>query len=120
MNSSFARSLLAGAIILTVASPVWAAGATKGASAKEPKMERKAVANGTEEIKKLQNALKAKGQDPGAVDGIMGEKTRAALKAFQEASGLKVTGKLDDQTAQKLGVEKHETLANKETKKETK
>jgi peptidoglycan hydrolase-like protein with peptidoglycan-binding domain len=36
----------------------------------------------------------------------MGPKTQAALKAFQKASGLKETGKLDDQTAEKLGVEK--------------
>ncbi|MBI4527753.1 MAG: peptidoglycan-binding protein [Deltaproteobacteria bacterium] len=82
-------------------------------------METKAPARGSEETKKVQEALKAKGQDPGPIDGIMGPKTRNALKAYQEASGLKATGRLDDQTAEKLGVEKPKSMA-KEGKKETK
>lgn len=56
-------------------------------------------------IKEAQQALKDKGYDPGAVDGVMGAKTKEALKSFQSASNLKATGTLDAQTAEKLGVQ---------------
>jgi peptidoglycan hydrolase-like protein with peptidoglycan-binding domain len=42
----------------------------------------------------------------GEVDGEMGPRTQAALRAFQEAHGLEVTGELDDETTSKL-VEEH-------------
>lgn len=57
------------------------------------------------EIKKVQQALKEKGQDPGPIDGVMGSKTKDALKAFQEKQGLTATGSLDDQTKKALGME---------------
>jgi Putative peptidoglycan binding domain len=56
-------------------------------------------------IKEAQQALKDKGYDPGAVDGVMGAKTKEALKSFQNASNLQATGTLDAQTAEKLGVQ---------------
>jgi phospholipid transport system substrate-binding protein len=46
--------------------------------------------------------LKAKGEDPGPIDGVIGQRTRSALRAFQKANDLKDTGILDDQTAEKL------------------
>lgn len=106
MNPLLAKSVLAGALILTLALPGWSAEEKKAAPAKEEKAEKKMPATqANEETKKLQEALKAKGQDPGPIDGIMGPKTRAAIKGFQEASGLKGTGRLDKETAEKLGVE---------------
>jgi peptidoglycan hydrolase-like protein with peptidoglycan-binding domain len=42
--------------------------------------------------------------DPGPIDGIMGPKTMAALKAFQKDQKLTESGRLDDQTRDKLGV----------------
>jgi N-acetylmuramoyl-L-alanine amidase len=42
----------------------------------------------------------------GKVDGEMGPRTQAALRAFQEAHKLEVTGELDDETTKKL-VEEH-------------
>ena len=59
---------------------------------------------GAENVKALQEALQAKGMDPGPVDGIMGPKTTAALKAFQKDQKLTESGRLDDQTRDKLGV----------------
>ena len=56
-------------------------------------------------IKEAQQALKDKGYDPGPVDGVMGAKTKEAIKSFQNASNLQATGTLDAQTAEKLGVQ---------------
>ena len=60
----------------------------------------------TQDVKKAQEALKNKGHNPGSIDGVMGSQTRQAIKAFQKANGLKETGTLDGETAEKLGVEK--------------
>jgi hyperosmotically inducible protein len=52
----------------------------------------------------MQQALKDKGFDPGPIDGIAGPRAVAALKAFQKAENLTITGQLDRDTAAKLGV----------------
>jgi peptidoglycan hydrolase-like protein with peptidoglycan-binding domain len=57
-----------------------------------------------QDLKKAQEALINKGHNPGSIDGIMGPQTRAAIKAFQSANGLKGTGRLDEETASKLAV----------------
>jgi peptidoglycan hydrolase-like protein with peptidoglycan-binding domain len=57
-----------------------------------------------EDIKKAQEALKAKGFDPGPPTGKMEGRTQEALTQFQRANGLPPTGVLDDKTAGKLGV----------------
>ena len=59
---------------------------------------------GKQEVKSAQDALKAKGYDPGASDGAMGPRTRAAIRNFQKAEGLRATGRLDADTRGKLGV----------------
>ena len=59
---------------------------------------------GPEQVKAVQKALQDKGMDPGPIDGIMGPKTTAALKAFQKDQKLAESGRLDDQTREKLGV----------------
>jgi peptidoglycan hydrolase-like protein with peptidoglycan-binding domain len=59
---------------------------------------------GSEQVKSVQKALQDKGMDPGPIDGIMGPKTMAALKAFQKDQKLTESGRLDDQTREKLGV----------------
>ena len=68
-------------------------------------LDRDAV-GGQEDIRQVQQALKKEGHDPGPVDGVMGEKTQQALRDFQKSKNLKVTGRLDDQTADALGVSK--------------
>jgi hypothetical protein len=57
-----------------------------------------------EHVKSAQEALKSKGYDPGAVDGAMGPRTSAALRDFQQAEGIRATGRLDSETRTKLGI----------------
>ena len=58
----------------------------------------------SDDIKKAKEALKAKGLNPGPIDGTLDIKTQQALRDFQKANKLPVTGVLDAQTAEKLGV----------------
>ncbi len=51
----------------------------------------------------IQKALKAKGFDPGSMDGKMGPGTAAALKAFQSSRGLPI-GQLSKDTFRALGL----------------
>lgn len=62
------------------------------------------MAASSDEIKKLQQALKDRGQDPGAINGVMTPQTQAALKAFQGTQGLSATGTLDAQSRTALGL----------------
>ena len=113
--------LVAGFVTLGLAQPAFAANQTKEAAPKVEKAEHPGVHHkGNDEIVKVQEALKAKGEDPGSIDGIMGKKTRAALKKFQEQNKLKVTGTLDEQTAEKLGVKMTQLSANNKMKEEKK
>jgi hypothetical protein len=57
-----------------------------------------------DEIKQAKQALKAKGLNPGPIDGTLDSKTQQALRDFQKANKLPVTGVLDPQTAEKLGL----------------
>ena len=47
-------------------------------------------------IKDLQHALRELGYEPGPIDGILGTKTKAAIRAFQIDRGLPVTGEVSD------------------------
>ncbi len=56
------------------------------------------------EIKKAQESLQEKGFYKGSIDGIIGPATRKAIREFQKAENLPVSGQLDAQTANRLGV----------------
>jgi pentapeptide MXKDX repeat protein len=85
---------------------------TKSDSMKSDSMKSDSMKSGgamaggkSERIKAAQQALKDKGADPGAIDGVMGPKTQAAVRDFQSKEGLKATGRLDPETMSKLGVQ---------------
>jgi len=63
-----------------------------------------ALAAGSEDIKQVQKSLTDKGYDAGPVDGVLGPRTRAGLRQYQSSENLTVTGRLDVETAGKLGV----------------
>jgi lipid-binding SYLF domain-containing protein len=56
------------------------------------------------EVKQAQRALQAKGYDTGGIDGIIGPKTRQAIRDYQAAEKIQVTGTLNAETASRLGV----------------
>src|SRR5579871_1569352 len=55
-------------------------------------------------VRGAQEQLKDDGYYKGSVDGIDGPQTRAAIRSFQRDKNLKVNGKLDRQSRDKLGV----------------
>jgi hypothetical protein len=69
-----------------------------------PSADDKGMVVSSDDIKKAKEALKAKGLNPGPIDGTLDSKTQQALRDFQKANKLPVTGVLDAQTAEKLGI----------------
>jgi len=63
-----------------------------------------ASAASSEDIRKVQKSLIDKGYDAGPVDGVLGSRTRAGIRQYQASEKMKVTGRLDVETAGKLGV----------------
>ena len=57
-----------------------------------------ALAEPTFRTQDVQKILLDRGYDPGPVDGILGERTRRALRGFQRAQNLPVTGRPDRRT----------------------
>jgi len=57
-----------------------------------------------DKVKEIQQALIAKGFDPGAPDGQFGPHTNAAVLAFQLSQGMLPDGEVGPQTANALGI----------------
>ncbi|AJY44919.1 peptidoglycan-binding protein [Martelella endophytica] len=53
--------------------------------------------------KALQAGLRSAGYDVGTIDGVFGDKTRAAIAAYQRANGLAVTGEPSMELLRRLG-----------------
>ena len=56
-----------------------------------------------DDVKELQARLNANGCDCGKTDGVFGEKTESAVKAYQKKKGLAVDGKVGKKTVAALG-----------------
>lgn len=61
----------------------------------------------------MQRKLNAADFDAGPVDGILGPMTRDALREFQEAHGLEVTGRPDERTLIALGIESEPSISTR-------
>ena len=57
---------------------------------------------GAELVRDVQKLLRKLGHNPGDIDGYVGRDTRAAIRSFQEAHGIKVTGELTDELVQRI------------------
>ncbi|NIO07459.1 MAG: hypothetical protein GTO40_05435 [Deltaproteobacteria bacterium] len=55
------------------------------------------------QVRKAQQMLASEGYPAGRPDGIMGPQTIGALKRYQSAHGLTVTGRVDKATLNSLG-----------------
>ena len=65
-----------------------------------------APAPSADELKRVvhhvQSQLAARGYDPGPVDGVVGERTRAAIRAWQRDQGLPMDGQLTPELIARL------------------
>ena len=75
-------------------------------SARQEQPQQQSTAPGVEQgtIKQAQEKLSSKGHDVQA-DGVLGPKTQAALKEFQQKEGIQASGRLDQETLAALGVD---------------
>lgn len=48
------------------------------------------------DVKSVQQRLAALGHSPGPIDGVMGPRTRAAIRAYQTANNLPADGQMSD------------------------
>jgi N-acetylmuramoyl-L-alanine amidase len=55
-----------------------------------------------ETVRQIQQELRARNDYDGPIDGVMGTKTRPAIRQYQQQQGLNVTGELDTATLQRL------------------
>jgi peptidoglycan hydrolase-like protein with peptidoglycan-binding domain len=110
------RSIFAFLTLLLAASVFPAAAAqntnssTTAAAKQEGTTRKSAVKRGPvfratkEQIKQAQLLLKGRGFYAGADSGKLDDDTRAALRKYQEAEGVKVTGTLNKATLEKMSI----------------
>ncbi len=70
--------------------------------AQAPAGDKPATAGADPKIQKIQQQLKDLGVDPGPIDGKMGPKTIAGIKAFQTMAGITADGKVGPDTEKQL------------------
>jgi peptidoglycan hydrolase-like protein with peptidoglycan-binding domain len=117
-KNKFSRAIFIGGAVTLLAAPVWSQEVP--GERKQPDRNLTRPSEGEENIPgvrgqgttelsksdfmKVEEALKAKGFDPGKIDGIADDTSRGAVRAFQKEKGLTVTGTVDSRTADQLGV----------------
>ena len=78
---------------------------TDGRASKTPAKRRGPVFRATkEQVKQAQTMLRQRGFYNGESTGKLDTETRAGLKKYQEAEGLKVTGTLNRVTLEKMNI----------------
>lgn len=72
-------------------------------AAPEPAQSAAVATGGDERVRAVQTVLARLNLYPGAIDGLTGPQTRAAVEAYQRTVGLEVTGRIDDALMRQLG-----------------
>ena len=103
----FVVALIAAASLSATAQPVQSnqfAQAQSSTASNPQQLDMDAVPSLTlDGIRQVQQALAKKGFDPGPIDGVLGPQTEQAIRKFQDHYGIKVTGRIDNQTLYALG-----------------
>ena len=86
----------------------------KKASNQKRKLLNLAKAPSLDDVKGLQQTLKNLGYDPGPIDGIFGDRTKAAVEAFQKDAKITVDGVYGTQTQRTLQEKLAEQVMPKE------
>ena len=109
------RAMFIGGTVALLAGPSWSQEApgerrqpdrnlTRPGDENIPGMQQGTVELSKDDMRKVEEALKAKGYDPGKIDGVVDDANRAAIRSFQKDKTLPITGTVDSRTAQELGV----------------
>jgi len=105
LSASALAALSLGALLYTVAGrsewQVEGAPARTGVASRPEHLS----ARYREQMNLTQETLRDLGHTSGPIDGIMGSGTAAALRAFQQQEGLRVTGRANPETLAALGIE---------------
>jgi peptidoglycan hydrolase-like protein with peptidoglycan-binding domain len=102
----FVVAVIAAASLSATAQPVQSNqfAQAQSSTASNPQLDMDAVPSLTVDgIRQVQQALAKKGFDPGPIDGVLGPQTEQAIRKFQDHYGIKVTGRIDNQTLYALG-----------------
>ena len=109
------RAMFIGGTVALLAGPAWSQEApgerrqpdkslTRPGDENIPGMQQGTVELSKDDMRKVEEALKTKGYNPGKIDGVVDDTNRAAIRSFQKDKSLPVTGTVDKRTAQELGV----------------
>lgn len=112
------KAVVLGGGLALVANPVWAGAGSYGHDSNRAAQERNEgsgpIGNGSlssrvgamdqDKTREVQQALKEHGFQAGS-EGMMDAQTREAIAQFQRHNNIPATGTVDEQTAEKLGVE---------------
>lgn len=66
----------------------------------------------TDKVRRVQEALSEEGHNVGANDGVLGARTSSALKEYQRNNNLTVSGKINEETLNHLGIDYGEDQKN--------
>ncbi len=102
LTAALAATLSLSAVVAAQTNAPSATNANSNASA--PKKRGPVFRATKEQIKQAQGVLKGRNFYAGEASGKLDDDTRAGLRKFQEAEGLKVTGTLNAVTLQKMNI----------------